>query len=235
MTCPALLTPSRINQWIGFCLLTGAFLTGVGCASRSAYDRTRAEADELTRTLEAARIDVRVLDQHIEELQAVNRREDGIAAELHAAIRREQDLLPILRQRADDKLASLQAQVANLVSHSRVLARQVAEAQQESASLQALVIQYKQEIEESHAIPEPFPSAANAPMLAQPPMTATDPSMAPVDPAVSPQQTAQTDSVTPANQTIMPHPAKVEPVPVDDSWTGMIMSWLSSLWSWIFN
>src|SRR3990172_5634581 len=107
MTSPAALTPSMVIQRISLCLLTGALLTGVGCVSRQSYDKTRAEADELTRTLDTTRTDVKELDQRIAGLQAANRREDVVATELRAAIQREQNLLPILRLRADEKLASL--------------------------------------------------------------------------------------------------------------------------------
>ena len=235
MTSPADLTPSTLIHRIGLCLLTGVVLTGTGCVSRSTYERTRAEADELTRVLETTRIDVRVLDQHVQELQAVNRREDSIAAELRTAIQRELELLPILRQRADDKLASLQSQVANLVNQSRSLARQMAEAKQESAELQAMAVQYKQELEESRMIPAPFPSTTSAPASAQSSATSGDPSVMPADPSVPPQQIAQANSAVQTQQTNTARPAKVEPAPVDDSWTAMIVNWLSSLWSWIFN
>lgn len=234
MTSPAALIPSIVIQRISLCLLTGALLTGVGCVSRHSYDKAKAEADELTHTLDTTHTDVKELDQRIAGLQAANRREDAVTTELRAAIQREQDLLPILRQRADEKLASLQAQVAHLVNQSRLLTRQMADAKQESASLQALVTQYKQEIEESQSLPTPLASAVSAPASTQPTVTPVVPSVTPTNPAASPQQTAQTNPVAPIKQTTTSRPAMAEPDPVDDSWTGMITNWLSSLWSWIF-
>jgi septal ring factor EnvC (AmiA/AmiB activator) len=172
------------------------------------------------------------LDRRIADLQAANRREDAATTELRAAIQREQDQLPILRQRADAQLASLQAQVAHLVNQSRALTRQIADAKRESASLRALTEQYKQELEEPSPLLVPMASETGEPMAPTPSSTVSPGS--PVNPAVPPQQTARIAPVAAPQPSIPPPPAQINPDPVDDSWTGMIMSWLSSLWSLIF-
>ena len=122
-----------------------------------------------------------------------------------------------------EKLAALQTQVATLVNQSRLLARDMADAKQEGASLQAMVTQYKQEIEESRASLTPIPPTTSA---------QTQPS---VTPAVPPQQAAQAAPVTPAKSATAPQPTKGEPAPTDESWTDWIKNMVSSLWSWIFN
>lgn len=219
-------------QRISFFLLSAVLLSEAGCATQHAYEKARAEADELARTLEIARTDVSELDRRIAELQAANRREDAATTDLRAAIQRAQDQLPILRQRADAHLASLQAQVAHLVNQSRTLTRQIADAKRESASLRALTEQYKQELEESSPVLVPMASETGEPTAPTPSPTLSSGNTA--TPAIPPQQTAQMTPVAAPKPSISPPPAKIDPVPVDDSWTGMIMSWLSILWSLIF-
>jgi hypothetical protein len=216
-------------------LLTAVLLTEVGCVTRQAYEKARAEADELTRTLDIARTDVTALDRRIAELQTANRREDAVTTDLRAAIKREQDQLAVLRQRADARLASLQAQVAHLVNQSRAMTRQIAAAKQERASLQAMTAQYKQELEESRLMPTPVALSSSESIPAQPVLPPSTPSATADNPAVPPQQTAQVNPVVPPKPAIPPPPATVEPPPADDSWTGLITSWFSMLWSWVFD
>lgn len=234
MTCLAASTRSIIILRISFCLLTSGLLTEGGCVSKTTYNKTKAEAEELTQSLETARAEVKELNQHITELQAANRREDAVAAETLAAIQREQDLLSIYRQRADERLAILQSQVAGLVSQSRLLARQMADAKQEGASLQAMVNQYKEEIEASQSLPISAASTTDTPTSGQLTMTQPPPPTTATSQLAPPPQVAQTNPMAPAKPTVPSRPAKVEPVPADDSWTGMITNWLSSLWNWIF-
>lgn len=226
----------RIHPF-GCWLLTGALLAGAGCVSQQTFDKTKAETEELTRTLEATRLDVSELNQRIAGLQAANRHEDAVTTELRASIQREQDMLPILRQRADEKLGGLQTQVASLVSQNRQLTREMAEATQEGASLQARVTALKQELEESRSLPPLIPPTVNMPAPVLPPPTAAPvaPAVTPSDPLAPPRQTAQADPVPPVKQSSPPRPAKADPAPADDSWTSMIANWVSSLWSWIFD
>mgnify|MGYP001614659003 FL=1 len=218
---------------LSLCLLTGALLTGVGCVSQQTYDKTKAETTELTRTLDAMRAEITELDQRIAALKAANRQEDALATELRAAIQREEETLPVLRKRAEDKLAALQTQVATLVTQSRLLARKMADAKQEGVSLQAMVPQHKQEMEESRALLTPITPATNA--LTQPTVPLVVPSITPINPAVPPQQTAQAAQATSVKPATAPLPVKVEPAPADESWTDWIKNKVASLWSWIFN
>lgn len=223
---------------VGRYLLVGALLTGIGCVSQQTYDQTRAETEELTRTLDTTRAEVRDLEQRVAALQAANRQEDDVTTELRSAIQREQDMLPVYRQRADEKLAALQAQVARMVNQNRLLAREMASAKQETVSLQAMVTQYKQEIEEARSIPPlpPLPvPVASAPSASQSTVPPDVPSAAPITPPAPPQQTAQANPVDPLKQSTPTHLTKNAPEEVDESWTGMIKSWVSSLWSWIFD
>ena len=233
-------TPSAAAHSIGIqqisrCFLISALLMGVGCVSQHRYDKTRAEADELIRTLEATRSEMNDLAERIAALQAANRQEDAVATDLRAAIQREQDMLPFRRQRGDDQLAALQTQVAHLVNQSRLLAQKMTNTKQESASLQVMVAQYKQEIEESRLLSVPVETAASTPAQPEPTVTQVVPPVTPADSTVSPQQTAQANPVASMPQTVPPRPVEVDPAPVDDSWIGMITSWLFSMWSWIFD
>jgi hypothetical protein len=220
-------------QRISVFLLSAVWLTAAGCVTRHAYEKARAEADELARTLAIARTDVSELDRRIADLQAANRREDAATTALRAAIQREQDQLPILRQRADAQLASLQAQVAHLINQSRALTRQIADAKRESVSLRALTEQYKQELEEPSPLLVPTASETGEPVAPTPSSSTASPG-SPVNPAVPLQQTARIAPVAAPQPSIPPPPAQINPGPVDHSWTGMIMSWLSSLWSLLF-
>jgi hypothetical protein len=228
------MTNPAIFQRFYFSLFAVILLMEAGCVSRHTYEKARAEADELRRTLDIARTDVTELDGRIAALQAANRRDDAVTIELRAAIQREQDQLSVLRQRADAQLASLQAQVARLVNQSRALSKQIADARQERASLQAMTAQYNEELEESRFMPTPVALSTGEAIQAQPAVTVGAPSSTATSADGSPQQTAQVNPVAPPKPAIPPPPAKVEPPPADDSWTGVIMEWLSSLWSLIF-
>ena len=234
MKIPAALAQAMVIPQISLCLLTGALLTGVGCVSQQTYDKTRTEADELTRALDVARGEIKELDQRIAAMQASNRQEDGVTSELRAAIQHAQDALPILRQRADEKLGALQTQVTQLVNQSRLLGREIADAKQEGVSLQALVTQHKQKLEESPPFPTPLASTKSMPATAQPTLTPVVPSVTPMNPAASPQQTAQATPALPTKQTATTSSTKGEPAQADESWGGVVMSWVSSLWNWIF-
>jgi hypothetical protein len=225
---------SPVARRIIGCVLAGLLMAGVGCVSQRAYDQIMAERDELTRSLDAERANISELDRYIAELQAANKTEDAAATTFRAAIQRDQQL----RRRASEDLASLQTQVANLVSQSRMLARQVADAKRESSSLNTLVAQYKEEVEEAESLPEPsaVPEPASMPPTAQLPVAQppaqVPPAIAP-NPVSPPQQMAQVTPVTPVKPPAPPRPVQTPPAPVEESWIDMIMGWLSSTWTWI--
>lgn len=236
MTRSAALRRLSSAQCLSLCLLTGTWLAGTGCVSQHAYDKTTAEKDELTRELEALRGEIGELDRRITELQTANRKEDADTMAIRAAIQREEETLPIMRQRANDRMAVLQAQVAHLVNQGRALAREIAAAKQERASLQATVAQYKRELEQSQDLPTATvtPAAPVAPL--PPPSTPIVVAPTPVSPATPPQQAGQAPApapTTPSKPTTT-RVAKIDPPPAE-SWTDMIINWVSSLWSWIFN
>jgi hypothetical protein len=216
-----------------FCLLIVAMLAETGCVSQRAYEQARAEADELTRSLNTAREDVRGLGNYIADLEATNRREDAAVTELRAAIQREEETLPILRQRANEKLTLLHTQVANLANQSRLLARQIADAKQESASLKVLVTQYKQEVEEARILPEPALSATSMPPTVPPADAPIPPPVAAPNPVTPPQQMAQVTPVTPAKPPAPSRPVQTPTQAAEESWIDMIMNRFLSLWNWI--
>lgn len=233
MKSPTALSRSTRLCPFSLCLLTSALLTGVSCVSQQTYDKTKDETNELTRTLDATRTDITELEQRIAALKTANLQEDAVATELRAAIQREEDALPVFRKRAEEKLAALQTQVATLVNQSRLLAQKMADAKQEGVSLQAMVTQHKQEMEESLALLTPITPATSA--QPQPTVSPVVPSITPINPAVAPQQTAQAAPTDPVKPATAPRPAKAEPAPAEESWTDWIKNWVSSLWSWIFN
>jgi hypothetical protein len=219
---------------LGFCLLLGA-----GCVSQHTYDTARREADELTRALDTARSDNEKLEQQITTLHLRNKQENAALIEARAAMRQELDAAPMLRQRADDKLAALQTQVAYMMNQNRLLGREMAEAKQERVSLQALVAQHKQEVDDASrsvlspsafsAAPQPEVNHRLTPLVPTPTPavpTATPPAVA-APPAAGPPS-------LPVKTSTAPRPTKAEPAQTDDSWTGMIKGWASSLWGWIF-
>ncbi|NJL18616.1 MAG: hypothetical protein HC938_17120 [Nitrospira sp.] len=61
---------STVVQRIVLGMLAVALLTDIGCVSRRAYERIKAETVEHTQALETARADVQELDQQIAGLQA---------------------------------------------------------------------------------------------------------------------------------------------------------------------
>lgn len=91
------------------------------------------------------------LDQLIAGLQAANRHEGTTTAELRAAVQREEEQLPVMRQRAETMLTSLKGQVAALMNQSWHLARKIADLRHESALLQSTAAHFKQEAEETQA------------------------------------------------------------------------------------
>lgn len=219
-----------------FAVITSAsaLLVIAGCVSQQTYEKARAEANDMTRALEMARIDVTEMEQRINALQALNKKEAATTAEIRAAIQVETDSAPLLRQRADDRIAALQTQLAHLLNQGRQLRRDLAEIKQEGASFQAVLTQYKQDLEESPLLslatppssvqspppPSPVPLAALTSPVPAPVAQAPAPQPAPLDPAAKPSAPAR--------------PLKAGQLQTDDSWTGMIKGWVSSLWGWIF-
>ena len=210
-----------------------ALLAIAGCVSQQTYDKARAEANDMTRALEMARIDVAEMEQRINALQALNKKEAATTAEIRAAIQVETESAPLLRQRADDRIAALQTQLAHLLNQGRQLRRDLAEIKQEGASFQAVLTQSKQDLEESPLMslaprsvpsvqspPPPSPLASLTSPVPAPVAQAPAPQPAPLDPAAKPSAPAR--------------PLKAGQVQTDDSWTGMIKGWVSSLWGWIF-
>src|SRR5215217_6325448 len=107
-----------------FAVITSASaLLIAGCVSQQTYDKARAEANDMTRALEMARIDVVEMEQRINTLQALNKKEAATTAEIRAAIQVETDSAPLLRQRADDRIAALQTQLEHLLNQGRQLRR----------------------------------------------------------------------------------------------------------------
>jgi chorismate mutase len=207
--------------------------------SQHAYDKARAAKDELTRELEALRGEITELDRRIVELQAANRKEDADTTATRDAIQREEETLSAMRQRANDRMAALQSQVAHLVNQGRALGREVAAAKQERASLQATVAQYKRELEESHTLSATATAAPTVPVAPLPaPSAPIVAAPAPVAPETPPQQAGQIPApapTTPAKPTPPSRVAKIDPPPADESWTDRVINWFSSLWNWIFN
>ena len=230
-------TMSLVAQRVVLCALAMVLLLEIGCVSRRTYERVKAETVEQTQALEAVREEVRELDREVAGLQASNRREDAAKSELRAAIQREEEQLPILRQRAEDTLASLKTQVATLMNQSWHLARKIVDIRKESISLQAKVAQYKEKMEEARA-PVMVASGRDKPIIT-PTVTSEAPtsSVTPIQDA-EPTQTAQTVSPSPNLAPVKPPaPAPsmdVDPPQASDSWIGIITSWFVKVWNWLF-
>jgi chromosome segregation ATPase len=234
MTTPTL-TVSGILQRVTVCLLTGALLTEIGCVSQSAYERVKAETQEHTRALESVRNEVKGLDLQIAELQAANRHEDASAAELRAAVQREEEQLPVMRQRAEAMLTSLKGQVAALMNQSWTLARKIADLRHESASLESAVAQYKQEVEETHAAALET-SVEEESAIAQ--AVAAEPSTSPAQELQVAQLTESAvsrPSLSPSTPSLPSPSMTADPPGTDDTWVDMILSWLTTFWNWLFS
>lgn len=235
MTCPTG-TASLVAQRVVLCVLAAVLLSDVGCVSRRTYERVKAETLAQTQALEAVREDVRELDGEIAGWQASNRREDAVVSELHAAIQREEEQLPIMRQRAEDTLASLKTQVANLMNESWHLARKILDIRQESVSLQTKVAQYKEEKQQAKSSAL-VASSANKPAITQAAVIEPPPSMVPTSPSEASPEIAQTNPSPPTPPPVTsaaPAPSvKGDQPSTSDSWIDMIMNWLSGLWNWI--
>lgn len=231
-------TVSGVFQGITACLLAGALFTEVGCVSRNAYERLKADIQEHTRALESVRDEVKELDQQIAGLQAANRHEDAITTELHAAVQREEEQLPIMRQRAETVLTSLKGQVAALMNQSWSLARKIADLRYESASLQSAAAQYKQEREKAQAslgaVTDEEESSITPAMTAELPTPSESPTLEPV---VAQLEEPQAASPSPsASLPSMPAPSmNADPPETDNSWIGMIFSWLATFWNWLLS
>lgn len=235
MTHPTV-TVSVVLQRVGLCLLAAVLLMETGCVSRRIYERTKAETAEHTQAFESVREDVKALDQQIAELHAANHREDAAVSDLRMAIQQEEDQLPIMRQRSEERLSSLKVQVATLMNQSWHLARKIADMRQERASLQTLVAQYKEEME---ATPSPLLAAADLNQPAMAPATVTDASVssAPLGESELTQiaQAAPAASgLTPAKPAVSSSPVNLEPPTTTTSWIGVIANWFSMIWNWLF-
>jgi hypothetical protein len=232
---------SSVVRRIALCLLGAALLIDIGCVGRHAYERIKAEAREHTQALETVREDVRELDQQIAGLQAANRRENITIDELLAAIQREQELLPVMRQEAEERHASLKTQVAGLLDQSWHLARKIADIRHESTALQAMTAQYKQEMEQAQAqAPALFASHSENPSVTYP-TTIDDPpvpDLPPVEEIPPPkvaQAVSQAPDLTPVTSPTPSSSINVEPPPTDDSWFAIITGWLLAFWNWLLS
>jgi len=220
------------------CIFVVAMLGETGCVSQRAYEQARHEADELNRSLNEAKAEVNELGQRIGELETENQEKDSTAAELRASVQREAEALPVLRRRANEKLTLLHTQVTSLVSQSRGLARKIADAKKEHASLKVLVAQYKEEIEDARLLeetaePEPSIAPPDPPIpapVAEAETQIPPPVVAPNPVTTPPQQMAQVTPVTPVKP---PQPAPPPPVPEEESWLDIIMNWFVSIWDWV--
>ena len=230
-------TRSLAVQRVVFCVLAAVVFLEVGCVSRGTYEKVKAETLEQTQALEAVRGDVRALDQEIAGLQASNRREDAAMSELRGTIQREEEQLPIMRQRAEDALASLKTQVATLMNQSWQLARKIVDIRQESVSLQTKVARYKEEIQRSQASVlvalEREKLVITEPVISEESISSVVPTQ-----NAEPTQVAQAASPLPSPAPLKPAApspsVKIDSPSTIDSWVEMITSWLSKIWSWLF-
>jgi uncharacterized protein YlxW (UPF0749 family) len=229
-------TMSPVVQRVVLGVLAMVVLLEVGCVSRRTYEGVKAETLEQTQALEAVREDLRELDQEIAGLQASNRREDSAVSALRASVQREEEQLPIMRQQAEDTLASLKIQVATLMNQSWHLAQKIVDIRQESASLQTRVAQYKEKIEQVQ-FSTLAASDVSRPSVAQTAVIEPPPSTVPISPSTAPPQMAQTNPTPPPPvKPATPSPAvKVDPPSTNDSWIGMIVNWLSAFWKWLIS
>ena len=231
-------TMSLVARGVVLCALAGVLLLDVGCVSQRMYEKVTTETVEQTQALEAVREDVRELDREIAGLQASNRRDDAALSELRAAIQREEEQLPVMKQRAEDTLASLKTQVATLMNQSWNLARKIVDIGQESTSLRAKVAQYKEELEQAQSFPV-VASGANGLSLAQAAVMEPPASTEPTAPNAALPQIAQADPTPPSPVPIKPAApspsVKVDPPSTIDSWIDMITGWLSKIWNWLFS
>lgn len=223
----------RTLRRITVCVLAGMLPIEVGCVSQSAYERLKAQIQEDTQTLEMVRNEVKELDQQIVGLQAANRQDDATTVELLMALQREEEQLPIMRERAEASLTLLKGQVTALMNQSWNLARKIADLRHESASLQSTAAQYKQEMEEAQAA-EPVAADEEEPRVAQaivaePSALAEPPSKAPIV-AQQPAPAAPTPNLSPPAPSMNP-----EPVETNDSWVSMILGWLTTFWNWLLS
>ncbi len=229
-------TRSLAVQRVVFCVLAAVVFLEVGCVSRRTYDRVTAETVAQSQALEAVRGDVRELDQEIAGLQASNRHEDAAMSELRAAIQREEEQLPIMRQRAEDTFALLKTQVATLMNQSWQLARKIVDIRQESVSLQSKVAQYKEKIERSQASVM-MDSEREKLVITEP--VISEESISSVVPTQNSELTQVAQAAPPPPRPVpikstAPSPSvKIDPPSIIDSWIEMITSWLSKIWNWL--
>jgi uncharacterized protein YlxW (UPF0749 family) len=230
-------TMSLVAQRVVLCVLAVVLLLEVGCVSRPTYERVKAETLEQTQALEAVREDVRELDREIAGLQASNRREDAAVSELRATIQREEEQLPILKQRAEDTLASLKTQVATLMNQSWHLARKIVDIRQESNTLQARVAQYKEAMEQAR-VSVMVASEREKPLMTEPVISEVSMSSAAPIQDAEPTQVAQAASPPPSLAPVKPAVSSpsvnVDPPRANDSWIGIITSWFTKIWNWLF-
>jgi hypothetical protein len=220
---------------IGLSVVIFLLLTTTGCMSQRAYERVKAETEELSRSLIMAREEVAVLSQSVASLETANKEEENMMEELRVVIQREVELLPLMRQQAYERMVSLQAQIATLADQSRALARHLATARRERDSLKALVSQYRQEVEAARASQPSLPATATPAVFDTPEITRQETtSLESIPPPVTmPQEMAQQRPVVPTEQAASPAPSSLPARPAEESWMDLIVRWLASLWHWI--
>ena len=255
---------SDVVKQVALCLLAAALLMDIGCVSRRAYEQLKAEIQEQTQALKTVQEDVRGLDQEVAVLQATNRRKNITIDELLATIQREQELLPVMREEAEERHSSLKTQVASLLDQSWHLARKIADLRQANASLQTMAAQYKQDMRQVQAQTQAHSPVLVAAHAEQPSVTSSTTTEEPVTPAApeppsveveeeehssltsndngAPPQVAQAASPapdltpdTPSVPSPPPAPVNAEPAAAEESWLDMIIGWLLAFWNWLIS
>lgn len=243
------LSVSIFVRQVTLCLLAAVLLMDIGCVSQRAYEQIKAQTAEHTQALGTVREEITELDQQIAGLQAANRQEDAITGELRATIQRQEELLPVMRQEAEERLSALKGQIAGLLNQSWHLARKIADIRQDSSSLQARAAQYKQEMEQARAHASLLVASHSPPPSISQKVTAETPSTPelptveyttpqPVEESASPQiaqDVPPAPSVTPVSPSPPSASVNAEPPAADDSWIGMITAWLLAFWNWLFS
>lgn len=210
-------------------------LTAMGCVSQRAYERVKAETDELSRSLITTREEVTVLSQSVASLETANKEEENKMEELRVVIQREVELLPIMRQQAYERMVSLQTQITTLADQSRALAKHLATARRESDSLKVLIAQYRQEVEAARASQPSLPATVAPAVFDTPEITQQETtSLESIPPPMTmPREMAQQRPVAPTEQAVSPAPSSLPARSADESWIDLIVKWLASLWNWI--
>lgn len=219
---------------IGFIIVTAA-----GCVTQAKYDRAVEQRNTIQKDLNVAKAEELALMQEAKMRESLKSEAHTDATAAADATQRAKDEAEAQRRTAEERFATLQRAVSQLLVEQRTLGQDLEDAKEDTVALKGVVAAYRKKMRTESQTGEPAQSVpvALAPVPADPGFAALP-------------QAGSTPDATSAEppQPVRPLPYKALPQkdqpaePSEESLLSAVIKWLISLWQsavslwhWIFS